>query len=155
MGYFRRSKMIRRFGIMSQSIVILGFFCVMFFSLGGLMTMLRGSVELGVKVVMARDIFICLLPLTLFIIQRLACSHPVHTYQVDVLDGVSRGSEKNIKKQKSKKKTKKSETKVKMPGTFTSPTNDAFVMLDNAKKEPEKMKEKTFEKWMDCYVPFE
>ena len=79
----------------------------------------------------------------------------INNVQVDVLDGVSRGSEKNIKKQKSKKKTKKSEAKVKMPGTFTSPTNDAFVMLDNAKKEPEKMNEKTFEKWMDCYVPFE
>ena len=67
--------------------IIFQFFCVMFFSLGGLMTMLRGSVELGVKVVMARDIFICLLvfcllTLTLFTIQRLACSHPVHTYQV-------------------------------------------------------------------------
>ena len=72
-------------------------------------------------------------------------------FQVDVLDGVS---EKNIKR-KSKKTALNKETKVKMPETFTSPTNDAIMLFDKSNKEPEKMPGKVAEKWMDCYVPFD
>ena len=72
-------------------------------------------------------------------------------FQVDVLDGDV--SEKNIKRKS--KKTLNKETKVKMPETFTSPTNDAIMLFDKSNKEPEKMPEKVAEKWMDCYVPFD
>ena len=65
-----------------------------------------------------------------------------------MLDGVS---EKNIKR--NSKKTKNKETNIKMPGSFTSPTNDAIMLFDKSIKE--KRPEKIEEKWMDCYVPFE
>ena len=58
------------------------------FSLGGLVTMLRDHVELGVRVQMARDIFICILGFclvtaALFFLRRLsACSRPVNSYKV-------------------------------------------------------------------------
>lgn len=68
-----------------------------------------------------------------------------------MLDGVS---EKNIKR-KSKRETKNKETKIKIPGSFTSPTNDAIMLFDKSIKEQEKTPEKVEEKWMDCYVPFE
>ena len=71
-------------------------------------------------------------------------------FQVDVLDGVS---EKNIKRKS--KKTLNKETKVNMPETFTSPTNDAIMLFEKSNKEPEKMPGKVAEKWMDCYVPFD
>ena len=69
---------------------------------------------------------------------------------MDVLDGVS---EKNIKRKS--KKTKNKETNIKMPGSFTSPTNDAIMLFDKSTKEQEKRPENIEEKWMDCYVPFE
>ena len=76
---------------------------------------------------------------------------------MDVLDGVS--EKKNSKRKSLKtKKIKDKETKVDMPETFTSPTNDAILMCDKfaqSNKEPEKMPEKNTEKWMDCYVAFE
>ena len=64
------------------------FLCVTAFSLGGLVTMLRDHVELGVRVQMARDIFICILGFclvtaALFFLRKVsACSHPVNTYKV-------------------------------------------------------------------------
>ena len=136
--------------------------------------MLRDHVEPGVRVQMARDIFICLLGFclvttALFFLRRLpSCSHPVNTYQVniktrgvmtlflkymfqvDVLDGAS---EKSVKRKS--KKTLNKETKLKMPETFTSPTNDAIMLFDKSNKEPENMPEKVAEKWMNCYVPFD
>ena len=72
-------------------------------------------------------------------------------FQVDVLDGDL--SEKKIKRKL--KKTLNKETKVKMPETFTSPTNDAIMLFEKSNKEPEKMPGKVAEKWMDCYVPFD
>merc|ERR1739844_422629 len=113
------------------------------------MTMLRGHVEPEVKVQMARDIFICILGFCLvtsilFILRRLpSCSQPVNSYKVDVLDGVS---EKTNAKRKSLKtrKIKDKETKVNMPETFTSPTNDAILMCDKfaqPNKEQETMHE--------------
>ena len=66
------------------------------------------------------------------------------------MDGVS---EKNIKRKS--KKTLNKETKVNMPETFTSPTNDAIMLFEKSNKEPEKMPGKVAEKWMDCYVPFD
>ena len=96
---------------MSTSIVILGvrsirisfnafyliflfqFLCVTSFSLGGLMTMLRGHVEPEVRVQMARDIFICILSFCLvtsilFIVRRLpSCSQPVNSYKVNIKTG--------------------------------------------------------------------
>ena len=62
-------------------------------------------------------------------------------------------SEKKIKRKS--KKTLNKETKVKMPETFTSPTNDAIMLFDKSHKEPEKTPEKVAEKWVDCYVPFD
>ena len=71
-------------------------------------------------------------------------------FQVDVLDGAS---EKSVKRKS--KKTLNKETKVNMPETFTSPTNDAIMLFEKSNKEPEKMPGKVAEKWMDCYVPFD
>merc|ERR1719512_170493 len=85
--------MMQRTGILSTSIVILGFLCVTSFSLGGLMTMLRGHVEPEVRVQMARDIFICILGFCLvtsilFILRRLpSCSQPVNSYKVNIKTG--------------------------------------------------------------------
>ena len=59
--------------------IVLGFFCAMFLSIGGLVTVMRASIDMEVKLEMSRDIFIlltvfCIATLVLTLMAKLRCT---------------------------------------------------------------------------------